>query len=399
MELDEAPLECKVCYDPLKEAIECPKCQCTVCKPCQIKSEGPKCMQCALVLPPQCLGTKLSSTLLRPWEEEQFWTREAALVGNTQLLLDWEVQTDALKAQQRFGFTPKLPPKPKLLVSGVSPMFPCPSETCRGFVAKGKCGTCKQSVCQDCREHHDGKCNADTLESLRAIEQDSRPCPICTVQIHKTEGCHHMFCTHCRTHWHWETRKVLKESSNGHYNATPVFNSSAALNARGAVSSSCGDPRYELRLPLALIRQTPWALALCNALTQERKQVVVALQSMYNTERLRTRHEEQLVQLRLKFLRSKLTLEQVKGKVWVAEKSFEKALRISHVLLLQLEQTALLRDSWEHKRWEHAETMVQLYNDVQAFCNLHCQAIAAELGGNCPSFLALTLDPKPLVDF
>lgn len=357
-------------------------------------------MQCAVVLPPKHLGTKLTSSLLRPWEEEEFWTREAALVGNTQLLLDWEIQTDALKAQQRFGFVPKLPPKPKLLVSGVSPMFPCPSDSCRGFVAKGKCGTCKQSVCLDCREHHDGKCNPDTLESLRAIELDSRPCPTCAVLIHKTLGCDHMFCTHCRTHWHWETRKVLKESSNGHYNATPVFNASAVLDAKGSLPAhACGDPRFELRLPLVLIRQTPWAVALCNALIQERKQVVVALQSIYQSDRLRTKHEEHLVQLRLKFLRAKLTLDQVKAKVWVAEKSFEKALRISNVLMLQLEQTALLRDAWEARGWDHAESMVQQYNAIQDFCNLHCQAISEEMGGNCPRFLSLTLDPKPLVDF
>jgi len=355
-------------------------------------------MQCSVVLPPSRLGTKLASTLLRPWEEEQFWIREAALVGNTQLLLDWETQTDALKAQQRFGFTPKLPPKPKLFVSGASPMFPCPSDVCRGFVSNGKCGTCKQSVCLECREHHDGKCNADTLESLRAIQLDSRPCPNCSVLIHKTVGCDHMFCTHCRTHWHWETRKVLKESSNGHYNATPVFNASAVNASANSPRFAC-DPRYELRLPIVLIRQTPWALALCNALIQERKQVVLALQSIYQPERLQTKHEEHLVQLRLKFLRGKLTLDQVKSKVWVAEKSLEKALRISHVLVLQLEQTAMLRDAWEARGWDHAEAMAQQYNAIQAFCNLHCQAIAEELGGNCPRFLTLDLDPKPLVDF
>jgi len=385
-----------VCYEPvLKDVIECPKCKCTVCRPCQVQSAGPKCMQCTLVLPPKCLGFKLSTTLLRPWEEDQFWTRESALLGNTQLLLDWETQTDALKAQQRFGFSPKLPPKPKLFVSGVSPMFPCPSDSCRGFVANGKCGTCKQSVCLDCREHHEGKCNPDILKSLRAISLDSRPCPTCSVLIHKTLGCDHMFCTHCRTHWHWETRKVLKESSNGHYNATPVFNASAVVSR----VNHCGDPRLELRLPLVLIRQTPWALALCNALTQERKQVVMALQSIYNTERLQTKHEEHLVQLRLKFLRAKLTLEQVKAKVYLAEKSLEKSMRINYVLQLQLEQTALLRDAWENKGWDHAESMAQQYNAIQTFCNLHCQAIADEAGGNCPRFLALTLDPKPLVDF
>jgi hypothetical protein len=191
---------------------------------------------------------------------------------------------------------------------------------------------------------------------------------------------------------------VLKESSNGHYNATPVFNASAVNASANSPRFAC-DPRFELRLPTVLIRQTPWALALCNALIQERKQVVLALQSIYQPERLQTKHEEHLVQLRLKFLRGKLTLDQVKGKVWVAEKSLEKALRIHHVLVLQLEQTAMLRDAWEARGWDHAEAMAQQYNAIQAFCNLHCQAITEELGGNCPRFLTLDLDPKPLVDF
>ena len=385
-----------MCYEETKTPLTC-TCGCIACPSCQKRSESPKCMGCSLVLSSQALGNKLSKALLRPWEEEQFWKREESLLPNTQLLLDWETEMDRLKAQQRFGFKPVLPPKPRLVISGSSPMFPCPLQECRGFIGDGTCGTCKAVVCTQCREIHEGACNQSTLDSLQAIQLDSRACPNCTVLIYKTLGCDHMFCTHCRVHWHWETRKILKESSNGHYNQTPTFANAAILQSR-AVDTNCTENFLHALPETFRPGASPWALALHNALVVERKQVIFAYQTLYNAARLRRKHEEHLVQLRLKFLRKEFDLSEIKARIWKAEKSLEKNQSISQLLYIYLEQTHRLH-RLANLVVGNTQDCVKHFNDIQLFCNEQAQALKREHGGNVPTFVELSLEVKPLILF
>jgi hypothetical protein len=355
-------------------------------------------MKCSIVLSSKALGPKLSKALLRPWEEEEFWKREESLLANTQLLLDWETEMDRLKAQQRFGFKPVLPPKPKLLISGSSPMFPCPLQECRGFIGDGTCGTCKAAVCTRCREIHEGACNQSTLDSLQAIQLDSKACPNCTALIFKTQGCDHMFCTHCRVHWHWETRKILKESSNGHYNQTPIFANAPILPLR---SLDCNE-NFLQALPATSIKNAspwgaPWSAALHNALVVERKQIIFAFQTLFNVAKLRRKHEEHLVQLRLKFLRKQFDLKETKARVWKAEKSLEKNVSLSHLLYIYLEQTHRLHRM--QSMGGSAEEHVAHFNAIHKFCNEQAQDLKKEYGGNVPSFVELTLEIRPLILF
>jgi hypothetical protein len=338
--------------------------------------------------------------LLKPWEEDEFWKREESLLANTQVLLDWENEMTKLKAQQRFGLQPKLPSKPKLNLSA-DEMFSCPSITCRGFVgAKGVCGTCKSDVCTRCREIHVDKCNPEILASLSAILADSRPCPKCSVSIHKTVGCDHMFCTHCRTHWHWETRKILKESSNGHYNATPIFADAPTLPfADYSRASECTHRALEhLHVHHSAMRDL-WSQSLTSALVIERKQIMFALQSLFDTAKLRRKHEELLITIRLKFLKGEKTLEKAKDLVWKAEKNLEKSLAISHLLYVNLEQTHALHKQWMSCGWTNTNTFVEKFNSIQEFCNFHCQELHREYGGDTLKFHALTLERRPIVDF
>jgi hypothetical protein len=348
-------------------------------------------MGCQIVLNSGALGTKLTKSLLRPWEEEEFWKREESLLANTQLLLEWEEETSRLKSQLRFGLKPAFPAKPKINLSGTL-MFPCPSITCRGFVSgKGSCGTCKSEVCIQCREIHEGKCNPETLESLRAIQQDSKACPKCAVLIFKTIGCDHMFCTHCRTHWHWQTNKVLKESSNGHYNSSPLFG-----NAETVPLAQADFPQEECTNALLGSLFVPhhpneWHQALQRAFTIERKQIVFALESVYNAAKLQRKHEEALLQLRLKFLRKELDLPSLKRKVHTLEMTYEKTWAVHRLLYLQLEQSLKLFGIWGRRNWHNPEEIVERYNALQLFCNEQAQ----ELGGT-PKFLPLSLQSSPL---
>ena len=388
--------DCNVCFDALQTII-C-QCKCGVCTQCQELSKSPKCVQCSIVLSSTVLGPKLSKSLLQPWEEDEFWKREESLLANTQELLDWEKEIQRLKTLQRYGLQPQLPPKPKLNLSTSDELFPCPSLQCRGFISKNECGTCKSEVCSKCREIHTGKCNPDTLASLIAILSDSRACPRCGVSIHKTLGCDHMFCTHCRTHWHWETRKILKESSNGHYNSTPIFANAPTLPFVNS-SEDCAHRSLQQLFVHQNAMRTLWSQALAQALVNERKQIIFALQTLFDPAKIRRKHEESLITLRLKFLKGEKTKEKCKTAVWKAEKNLEKLLALSHVLYINLEQTFLLHAHWMNSGWTDTETIVNKFNSIQEFCTLHCKELKAMYGGETPSFHPLTLESRPIVDF
>ena len=50
------------------------------------------------------------------------------------------------------------------------------------------------------------------------IYKSSKPCPRCSTMINRSQGCDHMFCTNCRTHFNYVTGEVYTNSSNHHYN-------------------------------------------------------------------------------------------------------------------------------------------------------------------------------------
>lgn len=104
----------------------------------------------------------------------------------------------------------------------------CPREDCRGIVTeKVRCNVCNQRVCKSCKEavgenEDDLKthsCNPDTLESLKQIKKDSRPCPKCKVYIFRIEGCSMMFCTNCNITFSWTTGEIYRggDIHNPHY--------------------------------------------------------------------------------------------------------------------------------------------------------------------------------------
>lgn len=107
---------------------------------------------------------------------------------------------------------------------------PCPKDDCRGFVtvsAKGKgqckCGVCGQSVCRKCLcadgDDPDHVCAEADVQTATEIMRSSKPCPNCAVRIHKIDGCHQMWCTHCNTAFCWVTGKILRNDAihNPHY--------------------------------------------------------------------------------------------------------------------------------------------------------------------------------------
>ncbi len=99
--------------------------------------------------------------------------------------------------------------------------FPCPIHNCRGIISDDSCNICGNIFCVDCREvirNGSHVCNPNILASVRAILQNSHPCPKCATPISKISGCDQMFCTQCHTTFSWNTGSIITHNiHNPHY--------------------------------------------------------------------------------------------------------------------------------------------------------------------------------------
>jgi hypothetical protein len=89
----------------------------------------------------------------------------------------------------------------------------CPSADCAGFLnASWECGLCDTKACKDCREPvvdmDSHVCNPDTVETVKAIAKEAKPCPKCGTLISKISGCDQMWCTQCKTAFSWNTGNI-----------------------------------------------------------------------------------------------------------------------------------------------------------------------------------------------
>lgn len=88
----------------------------------------------------------------------------------------------------------------------------CPIDGCVGLISREtyRCAACEIKMCKRCREHKikGHKCNKDTVETVKMLKEDTKPCPVCATQIHRTEGCPQMWCPPCKTAFDWNTGMI-----------------------------------------------------------------------------------------------------------------------------------------------------------------------------------------------
>lgn len=85
----------------------------------------------------------------------------------------------------------------------------CPKMSCNGFInlITRKCSVCEQSICEKCQEikEDEHQCKKEDLESVHFIKYDTQLCPTCRISIYRSEGCDHMYCVNCKTHFSYST--------------------------------------------------------------------------------------------------------------------------------------------------------------------------------------------------
>ena len=97
----------------------------------------------------------------------------------------------------------------------------CPNNTCKGFLSKNLyCELCHIHACANCHEIKNTThiCNPDTIETIKSMKNNTKPCPKCATLIFKIQGCDQMYCVQCHTAFSWNTLRIETGTiHNPHY--------------------------------------------------------------------------------------------------------------------------------------------------------------------------------------
>jgi len=247
--------ECAVCCGEFKDsskkvkAIACPGCDYVACSPCQKQYAKMECMNCRSLFPTAFATERLGAAFVQKTAKVtvigELMAQQRRELESIGPLVEWTKQCREIKRTRRFGVTvqvseqegeaeqqhgtttSRMPAKP-MRTPRLRVTCPCPVNDCRGSVV-GKtggeptsaCNVCKTEVCESCLVTIDGaedhKCDPAILETMKELRENTKPCPSCSALIHKTEGCDHMHCTNCNTHFSYRHLTILANSSNYHY--------------------------------------------------------------------------------------------------------------------------------------------------------------------------------------
>lgn len=229
---------CNICaeyYNKVnRKVVKCCACDFESCRDCVKKymmgsKEEPSCMSCKVAWDRNFLLEQLGKTFMtrdyRDYREDLLVEREMGFLQATQPHVERAIRMEQLKEEISM-LKKRLPTLEKELkelkdggdlVERKKFVRKCPNGDCHGFLSSAlKCGLCQCWVCSDCREvkgfsteeKEAHECNKDTIESVKLLEKDSKPCPKCTSLIFKIEGCDQMYCVECHTAFSWNTLKI-----------------------------------------------------------------------------------------------------------------------------------------------------------------------------------------------
>jgi len=110
-------------------------------------------------------------------------------------------------------------------------VFVCPKAECKGMLSKENknkqghyvCSICDGVTCCECRMEIEGAadhtCDENVLATVAYMQSTSKPCPSCSIPIHKISGCNQMFCTSCHCSFSWTTLKINNGAIHNPYHA------------------------------------------------------------------------------------------------------------------------------------------------------------------------------------
>lgn len=267
-------MECVICFEKFKKYVTCVFCESSFCFKCSQKyildeTVHPRCPSCFKPWTRQTIyefyGKTFINTKYKIKREKDLFETEKALLPETQrqmaindeidrrrienytlrkILINIDSQLkyanriyngreefiDALKTcstkLRKLITQPAAAPSQQSIHKPRT--FKCQNqidgEQCRGFVTEINkeytCSLCQTKVCKECREKEtdDHQCDQSIVETVKLINMDTKPCPKCSISIFKIDGCDQMYCTSCNTAFSWKTLEIVTSRiHNPHY--------------------------------------------------------------------------------------------------------------------------------------------------------------------------------------
>lgn len=241
---------CSVCAEDnitKSKQVICPSCDFLSCKECTSKYllnsfQDPHCMSCRVTWNKEILSTLFTKKFifgeLKDHRENVLLDRELSMLPVTQpyvqeaidnekrhnQLIEIQQQIKNLKLQIRnlesealnIRYPVHLHSRERIVSTRK-----CPLENCKGFLSsQWICGICDNKICKDCNEKKDEnhKCDPELVETMKQINEDSKPCPSCGTRISKVSGCNQMWCPNCKNAFCYRTGKIETGTiHNPHY--------------------------------------------------------------------------------------------------------------------------------------------------------------------------------------
>lgn len=358
--------ECGVCCTEAKETakwkrVACPGCDYAVCSPCQKQYAKIECMNCRSLFTTAFATDRLGSKFVQQTAKQtvlaELMTQQRRELESIGPLVEWTKQCREIKKTKRFGIrvqvmaendatttTTRLPSKP-LRTPMLRITCPCPVNDCRGSVVGRHCNVCKIHVCDACLSPCDDAsnhvCDANVLETIKELRENTKPCPSCSALIHKTEGCDHMHCTNCNTHFSYRHLTILTNSSNYHYRER-LIQRAAALETHQSSEDVCVVSLDHDRIPLAVLREAMESANVTvnanvmDALYQTPKAVRYLRSTEFQEIEISRKSRDKFDELQVKYAMGELTDKQWESYVYrnyMRQQSYELLSGILHVYL------------------------------------------------------------------
>lgn len=257
----------------------------------------------------------------------------------------------------------------------------CPDENCRGFLSQQwKCGICEKYTCSEChcvktggRNDTEHVCRPDDVATATLIASDTKPCPKCATGIFKIDGCDQMYCTSCHTAFSWRTGRIETRIHNPHYYEwlRRTGGENAVVNAdANAAERLCGGNVLNRAFVEDLLNRLRRREVRISKINQVAKTIesINHLRDVVLPQYL-TRDIENNQELRISYMRNKITEKDFKMQVQRRTKKYEKNREIYDVLDMFINtSTDILHRFSTHLKKTPADEFHQceaIFNEIQ----------------------------------